>query len=216
MRTLVDRAAAGVILGSCFAIAGCSSTTAIRPDQLPILTHAAALNTETWEEVIDASGQRVRVNGTLDVVKITAGPEGLAKTFQAPMAVELDGATLSVADEKKAATFPLASIQDVKVTYADKDSMLVGGMVLDVIGGLFLAGGTATVIGGIVIDTGRRSEFPVGAIIILIVGLPLLTVGPAFLAPGIVLTKSGARLPKYPPRPPPRVEAGLGRVRVSF
>jgi hypothetical protein len=50
------------------------------------------------------------VNGTLDAVKITAGPEDLAKTFHAPMAAELNGTTLSVDDEKDAAMFPLASI----------------------------------------------------------------------------------------------------------
>jgi hypothetical protein len=210
MRTLVDRAAAGVVLGICFAVAGCSSTIPIRPDQLPILTEAAARNGEHAAEVIGASGRRVRVKGTLEAVEITPGADDRVRVFQAPLAAALDGATLAVSNEKYGESFPLASMKGVQVTYDDKDLMLAGGVLLDILGGLCLAGATTVIFFASINPHGG------GPILFLIAGLPLLTVTPAFLVPGVMLTKRGTRTPKYLLHPRPHVEVGLGSVRVHF
>jgi len=225
---LLDRVfVAGAVLGLGCAALGCSSTTSIRPDQLPILTDAASRGREA-PPVIDAYGQMVRVGGALDTVDITIGPPSdEVKTFHAPIdaqvgappvASEVRGPVLSVSDSVSVASMPLSSIQGVKVTYEDKEAKLSAGVVLDVLGGACLVGGSALLIGGIWADThGGSSEVGVGSFLAFFVGLPVLLVAaPAFLIPGIVLTKSGAQKPKYSRSSVSRVRAGPGGVRVSF
>jgi hypothetical protein len=208
---------AGAFIGLLVPVAGCTTTTAIRPDQLPILTNAAvdrALGRRVFNplEVIGSSGEIVRVEGTLERVEVTMGPPpGGVNTFDAPVASELRGPALFVRDEKKSGGFLLPWIQDVNVTYANKAAEEQGGVVLITLGALFLAGGTAALIGA---PIALADSKPGGSFLIaVIVGVPLLHLGGALLVPGVVLSKSGGHRPKYPPRP---ISVGPRGLRVSF
>src|SRR4051812_810395 len=113
MMTLLQRALAGLGV----AALGCSSTTAIRPDQLPVLTDAAARGVQTQVDVIGVSGGTVHVDGTLVRVSVLlrAGPEAV-RTYRAPVVSEMSGGSLFVRDKETNEPLPLPWIDRVNVT----------------------------------------------------------------------------------------------------
>src|SRR5262245_40817755 len=165
-----------------------------------MLTDAAAMDAAdtgraTGQEVVGASGQRVRVDGILADVTVTLGqgPGGVT-SFDAPVASEVRGPWLVVRsnEEVKPIIFPMAGIQNVEVTYDKKALKLAGGVILDVFGGLCLAAGTPMSIMGIAFAAGPQDEDTGLAIAVFLgSGVPLLAVGTALLIPGIFLTRSG-------------------------
>jgi hypothetical protein len=217
MRALLERAGRGVFLGLCVALAGCSTTKSIRPDQLPILTDAAARPLREPLEVTGVAGETVvRVEGTLEDVEVTLGAGlGGRKTFHAPIISEVRGPMLFIRDNEGAARAPLALTEEVKVTYGNKTAKLAVGVTLDILASPFLVFGTlATILGAYSHAVGGGRD--VDPILYVYIGVPVVLVGSGILIPGIFLTRSGAHRPKYPQRPVSRVMAGPGGVRVSF
>jgi len=113
---------------------GCYSTTAIRPDQLPLLNGSFAVATGSYRagsrtvttgqvsvaHVAAPDGRIVEIAGPFDAILVARDPRNLPLEFDHPVEAQLDGMTLRVAGANRAPVgVPLEGVSEVRIRQFD-------------------------------------------------------------------------------------------------
>jgi hypothetical protein len=169
------------------ALCACTSRTAIRPDQLPIVTNAAAEDPKAPVEVVDAEGQRTELTGRFDAVAVTrAGIDEKIDRFEAPVTARFEGPLLRVNSHTRQGEYTSAMVRRVEVERYQTTRAIVSGSILTSFGGTFLVAG-AVFMGAFLAKDDEYSAFG------LVGGIPMMSIGLGLAGGGIPLLVAGSR-----------------------
>jgi hypothetical protein len=174
-------------------LVACTSRTAIRPDQLPRVTEAAAADPAEPVDVLDEAGQAVELSGRFDAVSVTPGGGGPPDRFSAPIEARVEGQELMVRSLERGKAYALPRGPRVVVQRYNTKAAVVSGSILTGFGGLALIGG-AVFMGYFVAQNNEFSGFG------FVGGIPIMSVGLGLAGGGIPLLVAGTREnERFPP-----------------
>jgi hypothetical protein len=165
------------VIGAAVALSACSTTTAIRPGDLPIVAAEA-------ERGSDAAR-----HGRLDAVVVTLRSRREAEDrYAAPLSARIDGVSLVVASEGREHRYAPGDIKSVEIQRYDTQLAIIAGTALTTLG-------AAAILLGAVAVGGYTHETKGNQLLAITLGFPLVTGGVGLAAGGVPLIIAGARDP---------------------
>src|SRR5689334_9452922 len=126
------------------ALEGCASTTttAVRPDQLPELSESAARHPRGWHDTTGADGERMTLKGPITMVEVhDKGPPPKSDVFVPPFHATLTNDQLSVRRGEQSLSYSLANVRRIDVTYSTTRQDTALGLIIGTVPFLLLGTG---------------------------------------------------------------------------